>query len=110
MEDLNGVLDRLEELLGSLEELDEPAREYVFQLLGALDVLHRRALERLSERLGDQTVDRLRADDPLLAWLFDAYTEEEAPRSEPQAPRPSGGTVLQIRRRSRWEQPDSGSR
>lgn len=110
MEGLDGVLDRLEQLLGTLEELDEPAREYVFELLGVLDVLHRQALERLAERLGEQTIEELRAGDPLLAWLFDAYTEEESPRPEPEPHRASGDGVLQIRRRSRWEGPSAGDR
>jgi Fe-S cluster biogenesis protein NfuA len=65
--------DRLEALLAEIEELDEEARAKVFELLDGIDTLHRSALRRLEEALGEEEVGRLRSSDAALAWLFDAY-------------------------------------
>ena len=73
MPTLDDVLTRLEQLLGEVEQLEEPARGTVFELLDGLDALHRMALGRLPDALGADAVARLRDADPALAWLLDAY-------------------------------------
>ena len=73
MAGLNQLLDDLERGLGELETLEEPARERVFAVLDGVDDLHRHALERLGALLGPGELDRLRAADPAVAWLLDAY-------------------------------------
>ncbi|MDP9378250.1 MAG: NifU family protein [Actinomycetota bacterium] len=73
MATLNEVLERLNALLAEVERLDTPVRDTVLELLDGLDALHRTALERLPEALGSEGVQRLRAADPGLAWLLDAY-------------------------------------
>lgn len=73
MNDLDEVLSRIEELLAVVESFDEPARERVFALLDGIDYLHRMALGALPDALGAAGVERLRAADPALAWLLDAY-------------------------------------
>ncbi len=73
MNDLDDVLSRIEELLTVVESFDEPARERVFALLDGIDYLHRMALRALPDALGAAGVERLRAADPALAWLLDAY-------------------------------------
>lgn len=73
MSDLASVLDRLEELLGRLDALDEDVRGPVFELLDGVDTVHRLALGRLAELLGDAELDRLRGADDAVAWLLDAY-------------------------------------
>ena len=70
--DLEQLLTRLETLVDEIEELDEPVRARVFELLDGIDALHRAALRRLSGALDGQTIARLR-EDPGVAWLFDAY-------------------------------------
>ena len=70
---LNQLLDDLERGLGELETLEEPARERVFAVLDGVDDLHRHALERLGALLGPGELDRLRAADPAVGWLLDAY-------------------------------------
>ena len=69
---LDDVLGRLEELLAEVETLDERERDHVFELLDAVDAVHRMALARLGEALDTATLDRLRAD-PAISWLLDAY-------------------------------------
>lgn len=74
MSDLAALLDRLEELLGQLEGLDDSVRAPVFELLDGIDAVHRLALGRLATLLGDGELDRLRVADPAIAWLLDAYS------------------------------------
>lgn len=69
--ELGPLLDRLEELLGEVEGLDEPVRETVFELLDGVDALHRLAVTRLAGLVDD--VDRLRSADPAVDWLLEAY-------------------------------------
>jgi Fe-S cluster biogenesis protein NfuA len=71
--DLDQLLGRMEELLGGVDELDGETRDRVYELLDGVDALHRFALTRLSELVGDAEVARLRDADPAVAWLFDAY-------------------------------------
>ena len=73
MPTLDDVLTRLEQLVGEVEQLDEPVRGTVFELLDGLDALHRMALRRLPDALGADAIARLRDADPALAWLLDAY-------------------------------------
>lgn len=69
--ELGPLLDRLEELLGEVEGLDEPVRETVFELLDGVDALHRLAVTRLAALIGDPTL--LRRADPAVDWLLEAY-------------------------------------
>jgi Fe-S cluster biogenesis protein NfuA len=71
--DLASLLDRLEALVGQVDGLDEAARAPVFELLDGIDAVHRLALGRLAAVLGDAELDRLRAADPAIDWLLDAY-------------------------------------
>lgn len=68
---LGPLLDRLEELLGEVEGLDEDVRNTVFELLDGVDALHRLAITRLADLVGD--VDSLRQADPAVNWLLEAY-------------------------------------
>lgn len=74
MSDLVALLDRLEVLLGQLEGLDEPVRAPVFEMLDGIDAVHRLALGRLADAVGEVELDRLRRTDPAIAWLLDAYS------------------------------------
>lgn len=69
---LDSLLDRLEQLLGDLEQADADVRDQVFELLDGIDALHRLAITRLAAGLGED-VERLRAGDPAVDWLFSAY-------------------------------------
>ncbi len=73
MAELDDLLDRLEGLLAEVEGFDESARSLIFELLDGIDELHRMALSRLGEELGEVHVGRLRDRHPAIAWLFDAY-------------------------------------
>lgn len=68
---LGPLLDRLEELFGEVETLEGTVRETVFELLDGVDALHRLAVTRLAEVVGD--VALLREADPAVAWLLEAY-------------------------------------
>lgn len=88
MADLDGLLERLEQLLLEVESLDGPLRDQVFELLDGIDTLHRMALGRMATRLGPDTVAQLADADPAVRWLFDAYAiggpeEPPAPRATP---------------------------
>lgn len=72
-DELDEVLTSLEQGLADLEALDDMVRDRVFELLDGIDVLHRMALSRLGDALGADAVRGLRACDPAIAWLFDAY-------------------------------------
>src|SRR4051812_26212452 len=74
MSALDELLDELESILAEVERLDGPVRDRVFALLDGVDALHRHAIARLGARLGPDEVERLRAGDPAVAWLFDAYS------------------------------------
>jgi len=69
---LGPLLDRLEELLGDVEELDPDVRDRVFELLDGVDAVHRLAISRLAVVLGDE-VTHLRGGDAAVDWLFEAY-------------------------------------
>lgn len=73
MSDLGEILDRFEVLLAEVEAWEEPHRSMAFELLQQVDVVHRFALERLGQHLGADLLARLRAEDPAVAWLLDAY-------------------------------------
>lgn len=75
MTDLERLLIHLEELIEDLQELDEPVRAQVFDLMDGIDALHRMALSHLGNAVEDRGVDpgALREDHPAIAWLFDAY-------------------------------------
>jgi Fe-S cluster biogenesis protein NfuA len=71
--DLEELLGRLEEVLNRIDELDEPVRGEVFELLDGIDILHRSALQHLGEALDPGTIEQLRAAHPAIGWLFEAY-------------------------------------
>lgn len=70
---LDALLERLETLVGDIDQMDEPARTRVFELLDGIDTLHRMALGRLGQALGSETLAALRDADPAVSWLLDAY-------------------------------------
>ena len=70
--EFDNLLNRLEELLHEVEQLDEPVRDRVFELLDGVDLLHRTALGRMAEHLSPETLHALR-DDPAVSWMLDAY-------------------------------------
>lgn len=72
MSDLPHLLERLEELVAEVEGFDDPVRERVLELLDGIDTLHRLALHRLPDLLGEERLEALRAD-PAMAWLLEAY-------------------------------------
>lgn len=74
MATLEDVLERMEVLLTEVQELDEPVRSQVFELLDGVDAVHRMALERLGAELGEHRVSELRSSDAAIAWLLDAYS------------------------------------
>lgn len=63
----------MEDLLQRVEGLDDEARELAFELLDGVDTLHRLALRRLADQLGDGVVEDLAGADPAVGWLFEAY-------------------------------------
>jgi Fe-S cluster biogenesis protein NfuA len=71
--ELEDLLGRLEALLGEVEGLGEADRDRIYQLLDGVDALHRMALERLAAALGPERLAEVRAADPAVAWLLDAY-------------------------------------
>lgn len=73
MNELEELLERMEQLLATVDELDESARETVLELLNGIDTLHRAAVGRLAETVDPATAERLAASDPAVAWLLDAY-------------------------------------
>lgn len=70
-DELEPLLDRLEELLGEVEALDESVRSTVFELLDGVDALHRMAVTRLAGLVDH--IESLRLADPAVAWLLEAY-------------------------------------
>lgn len=89
--ELGILLDRLEELLGRIEELPEETSALVFELLDGLDALHRSALSRLVASVGDSAVDAARGD-PAVAWLLEAYGLVDQPDSSASTPVELGRT------------------
>ncbi|MDP9435660.1 MAG: NifU family protein [Actinomycetota bacterium] len=69
---LGPLLDRLEALLGQVEGMDEQVRDKVFELLDGVDAVHRLAITRLADVVGDGLVS-LRCSDVAIDWLFEAY-------------------------------------
>jgi len=69
---LGPLLDRLEELLADIENLDAPVRDRVFELLDGVDAVHRLAVHRLADVMGGHLAD-LRGTDAAIDWLFEAY-------------------------------------
>ena len=72
MESFEGFIRRIEELLDRVDELDDDAREDVYELLDGIDTLHRQGVEALVSALDSQTLARIRKNDAA-AWLLDAY-------------------------------------
>lgn len=73
MSSLEDLLRQMEERLASVERLEQPARDTVFELLDGVDTLHRLALGQLAQGIDRSVLDELRATEPAVAWLFDAY-------------------------------------
>lgn len=71
--DFSQQLDDMEAVLEEVEALEDSVRDPVFALLDGIDALHRHALDRLAAQLDQETLDRLAAADPAVAWLFGAY-------------------------------------
>lgn len=69
---LGPLLDRLEVLLAEVEDADDEIRDRVFELLDGVDAVHRLAIVRLADVLGDQ-LPPLRRGDVAIDWLFEAY-------------------------------------
>ncbi|MEX2289549.1 MAG: NifU family protein [Mycobacteriales bacterium] len=69
---LGPLLDRLEELLEDIEGLDEQVRNRIFELLDGVDAVHRLAVTRTAEVLGED-LEPLRRKDVAIDWLFEAY-------------------------------------
>ncbi len=67
------LLERLEELMAEMEQVEEPTRSQVFELLDGIDAIHRRALTKLAESIGRERLEHVRQADPAIEWLFDAY-------------------------------------
>lgn len=78
---LEELLARLEEQMARLETLDDATRADVVELLDGVDLLHRYALYRMAQAIGRDTVGRVAAEEPFVAWLDEAYglvTDERA--------------------------------
>jgi len=67
------LLRGIEGPMAEVEALDEGTRARVFELMDGFDLIHRTALSALGEALDPESLERLRASDPAIAWLFDAY-------------------------------------
>jgi hypothetical protein len=85
MSALDELLDRLEQLLADIEQLDGSTRETVFDLLDGIDMLHRSALVRLAARLEPTQLRQLSDEEPAVAWLLEAY---DVAIPEPARPTP----------------------
>lgn len=73
MTTLEDLLVRLEALVAELQELDEPVRSSVFELLDGIDSLHRAALTQLATALGPSALAGVGETHPAVAWLLEAY-------------------------------------
>lgn len=72
MESFEAFIGRMEELLDRIDELDEDVREDVYELLDAIDTLHRRGITALVDALDPHSLARVSEDD-FIAWLLEAY-------------------------------------
>ncbi len=70
--DMGPLLDRLEELLADVEGLEDAVRDRIFELLDGVDAVHRLAVRRLGDVLGDE-LPSVRRQDVAVDWLFEAY-------------------------------------
>ena len=70
--EMGPLLDRLEELLADVEGLEDAVRDRVFELLDGVDAVHRLAVHRLGDVLGDE-LPSVRRQDVAVDWLFEAY-------------------------------------
>lgn len=88
------VQERLEQLGGEIDQLDEPTRGLVYETLDAVDVLHRTALGHVADALGEDELRRLRREaHPAVAWLLAAYDldpEGSPPVGDEAAPDDAG--------------------
>ncbi|MBW3620870.1 MAG: NifU family protein [Actinobacteria bacterium] len=82
MDELAQLVDRLDELLGRVDEAEEPLRSTVYELLDAVDLLHRSAIRELVTALGPEAARRLAAGHPAIEWLFEAYVPDERALAE----------------------------
>lgn len=73
MSSLEELLRRMEQHIAAVEQLEQPARDTVFELLDDVDTLHRLALGRLTQGIDGGVLDELRGTEPEVAWLLDAY-------------------------------------
>jgi DNA-directed RNA polymerase beta' subunit len=90
VESFEAFIKRIEELLDRVDDLDDEAREDVYELLDGIDTLHRQGVEALASALDSQTLARIRENDAV-AWLLDAYGA--------QTERTAGSMPIQIKRK-----------
>lgn len=80
-DELDRLLGRLEQLVAEVDELEDPARSAIYELLDGIDTLHRRALHALGEQVDDAVLADARQARPAVDWLLTAYgvgTDERA--------------------------------
>lgn len=82
MDDLEQLVERLDHLLGRIDEAEEPLRSTVYELLDGVDALHRSAVRALVAALPPGAADELAARHPALEWLFAAYVPDERALAE----------------------------
>lgn len=73
MSSLEELLRQMEARFDSVQRLEQPAQDTVFELLDGIDTLHRLALGQLTQGIDPDVLAKLRDADPAVAWLLDAY-------------------------------------
>lgn len=85
MAQTDALLDRLEELLAGIDQLDEAVRSDVYELLDGIDTLHRQAVHALAGAVDDEDLRQARTQHPAVDWLLTAYAVGRDERSAAEA-------------------------
>lgn len=85
MGELDDLLDRLQQVVERLDSRGADVANDTMELLDGLEALHRHAVQRLAQGVGNERLERVAQEDPAVRWLLSTYGALDDPELAEQA-------------------------
>lgn len=85
MGELDDLLDHLQEVVERLDDRGADVASDTVELLDGLEALHRHAVRRLAEGVGQEHLERVAEEEPAVRWLLSTYGVLDDPELVEQA-------------------------